>query len=94
MENNLIDINHREHTDEILYSPRKGFLMLLLNFLLLFAGIGIIIIFSIDYRLAAFTSIGAVCVIISLVFFFGFFTNNPNEAVSRSTFLRELPRNN
>ena len=81
MQKNLIDISQKRHSDDILFSPKNGCLMLVLNFILFFGGLGMAIGFGITHGLQALISIGVICMVISLIFFFGFFTNEPNEAI-------------
>jgi len=81
MEINLIENNQIRHTPENIFTPKNGCLILILNFLLFFGGIAIIVGFAVSYELAGLCSIGVVCIIMSLILFFGFFTNNPNESL-------------
>jgi len=83
MDNNLIDISNRRSTEERDFIPWNGCLMIIINFLILFGGIGIIVGFSIRryYVDATYIVIGVVLILVSLVFFFGFFTNDPNESI-------------
>lgn len=70
-------------SEEKILNPVNGCLFLLINFILMFGGIALIVIFCTTGRgdLAPFSAIGAVMIVMSFIFFTGFFTNDPNTAI-------------